>query len=144
RQGARQLRGAIVVAVCVAVALTMAASTATSATIKVTVGKPSETALKITPAKVPAGTVSFQVTNLGKRPHAFQVCSSPLGGKASKCTGPRTAKIAPGKTAKLVVKLGIGKHEFLDPLAGKTTGTLTVVAAATTGGGGGSTTPPTK
>jgi mono/diheme cytochrome c family protein len=120
---------------CAAVALPMAAWTATGATVKVTVGKPRETAFTIAPSKVSAGTVTFQVTNAGKQPHAFQVCTSPLGGTASKCVGPKTAVLAPGKTATLTAKLGTGKHEYLDPTghaAGK--GTLVVIAA--TGGGG--------
>jgi mono/diheme cytochrome c family protein/uncharacterized cupredoxin-like copper-binding protein len=138
RHGVWQLRGAIVLAICVAVALPMAASTATSATVKVTVGKPREMAFTITPTKVSAGTVTFQVTNAGKLPHVFQVCSSPLGGGAVKCAGPKTATIEPGKTVKLVAKLGIGKHEYLDPVTGHTAakGTLVVIAAAPTAGGG--------
>src|SRR5215471_999933 len=119
RHGVNQLRGAVVLAVCAAIALPMAAWTATGATvIKVTAGKPREMAFTITPSKVSAGTVTFQVTNGGKVPHAFQVCSSPLGGSASKCAGPKTKTIAPGKTASLVAKLGIGKHEYLDPVIG--------------------------
>jgi mono/diheme cytochrome c family protein len=146
RHGVGQLRGAVVLAVCVAVALPMAASTATSATVKVTVGKPREMAFMITPSKVSAGTVTFQVTNAGKLPHAFQVCSSPLGGTASKCAGPKTVTIAPGKTAKLVAKLGIGKHEYLDPVTGHTAakGTLVVIAAVPSAGGGTTTTTPAK
>jgi uncharacterized cupredoxin-like copper-binding protein len=139
-----QLRGAVVLATCVAVALPMAASTATGATVKVTVGKPREMAFTINPSKVSAGTVTFQVTNGGKLPHAFQVCSSALGGSAVKCAGPKTATIAPGKTAKLVAKLGAGKHEYLDPVTGHTAakGTLVVIAAPPTVGGT-STTPST-
>jgi mono/diheme cytochrome c family protein/uncharacterized cupredoxin-like copper-binding protein len=144
RQGV--FRGAVVVAVCVAIALPMAASTATSATVKVTVGKPREMAFTIVPAKVSAGTVTFQVTNVGKVAHAFQVCASPLGGSASKCAGPKTRTIAPGKTATLVAKLGIGKHEYLDPVTGHSAakGTLVVIAATPSGGGGTTTTTPAK
>lgn len=144
RFGSGQLRAAVVLAFCAAVALPMAASTATSATIKVTVGKPKEMAVTLSPAKVGAGTVTFQVTNSGKLPHVFQVCSSPLGGKASSCSGPKTAKLAPGKTAKLVAKLGIGKHELLDPAnASGFRGTLVVIAAAASSGGGTTTKPTT-
>ena len=114
----------------------MAAWTATSATvIKVTAGKPREMAFTITPSKVSAGTVTFQVTNAGKVAHAFQVCSSPLGGTASKCSGPKTAVLAPGKTARLVAKLGIGKHEYLDPVTGHAAAKGTLVVIAATGGG---------
>ena len=142
--GSGQLRAAVVLALCAAVALPMAASTATSTTIKVTLGKPKEMGLTISPAKVGAGTVTFQVTNSGKLPHVFQVCSSPLGGKASRCSGPKTAKLGPGKTAKLVAKLGIGKHEFLDPAnATGFKGTLVVIAAAPSSGGGTTTNPTT-
>jgi mono/diheme cytochrome c family protein/uncharacterized cupredoxin-like copper-binding protein len=144
RQGI--FRGAIVLALCAAVALPMAALTATSATVKVTVGKPREMAFTITPSKVSAGTVTFQVRNAGKMAHAFQVCSSPLGGSASKCTGPKTKAIAPGKTATLVAKLGIGKHEYLDPVTGHSAakGTLLVIAATPSAGGGTATTTPSK
>ena len=62
-----QLRGAVVLAICVAVALPTAASTATSATVMVTVGKPREMAFTITPSKVSAGNVTFQVTIGGYR-----------------------------------------------------------------------------
>src|SRR5262249_26524196 len=141
----RQVKGALVLAACVAVALPGAAYTATTATVKVTVGKPREMSFTIAPSKVSAGTVTFQVTNAGKVAHAFQVCSSPLGGAATKCSGPTTAMIAPGKTVKLTAKLGIGKHEYLDPVtghaAGGAKGTLVVIAASgggSSGGGGGS------
>src|SRR5215471_5223353 len=100
RHGVNQLRGAVVLAVCAAIALPMAAWTATGATVvKVTVGKPREMAFTITPSKVSAGTVTFEVTNSGKLPHAFQICSSPLRGGAATCAGPKTAIIAPGRTA---------------------------------------------
>jgi mono/diheme cytochrome c family protein/uncharacterized cupredoxin-like copper-binding protein len=146
RHGTGQLRGAIALAICAAVAAPLAASTATSATIKVTVGKPREMAFTITPSKVSAGTVTFQVTNAGKVAHAFQVCASPLAGSASKCAGPKTATIAPGKTARLVAKLGIGKHEYLDPVTGHSAakGTLVVIAASPSAGGGTTTTTPPK
>jgi len=141
-----QLRGAFVVVICAAVAAPMAASTATSATVKVTVGKPREMAFTITPSKVSAGTVTFQVTNAGKVAHVFQVCSSPLGGSATKCAGPKTATIKPGKTARLIAKLGIGKHEYLDPVTGHSAakGTLVVIAASPSAGGGTTTTTPPK
>ena len=134
RQGVK-LRGAMLVAACAAVAAPMAASTATSANVKVTVGKPREMAFTITPSKVSAGTVTFQVTNAGKVPHAFQVCSSPLGGTASTCAGPKTAVLSPGKTAKLTARLGIGKHEYLDPVAGHAAAKGTLVVIAATSGG---------
>jgi mono/diheme cytochrome c family protein/uncharacterized cupredoxin-like copper-binding protein len=144
RQGV--FRAAIVLTICAAVALPMAAWTATSATVKVTVGKPREMAFTITPSKVSAGTVTFQVTNAGKLGHAFQVCSSPLGGSAGKCAGPKTSTIAPGRTARLVAKLGIGKHEYLDPVTGHSAakGTLVVSAASPSAGGGTTATPPPK
>jgi mono/diheme cytochrome c family protein/uncharacterized cupredoxin-like copper-binding protein len=136
RHGGGQVRGAVVLAACAAIALPMAAWTATSATvIKVTAGKPREMAFTITPSKVSAGTVTFQVTNAGKVAHAFQVCSSPLGGTASRCSGPKTAVLAPGKSARLVAKLGIGKHEYLDPVTGHAAAKGTLVVIAATGGG---------
>jgi mono/diheme cytochrome c family protein/uncharacterized cupredoxin-like copper-binding protein len=147
RHWVNQLRRAVVVVVGAAIALPMTAWAATGATVvKVTVGEPREMAFTITPSRVSAGTVTFQVTNGGKLPHAFQVCSSPLGGGAATCAGPKTATIAPGKTAKLVAKLGIGNHEYLDPVTGHTAarGTLVVIAVAPSAREGTTTTTPAK
>jgi mono/diheme cytochrome c family protein len=142
-----QLRVTVVVAVWAAIALEMTVWASTGATVvKVTVGKPREMAFTLTPSKVSAGTVTFEVSNSGKLPHAFQVCSSPLRGRAATCAGPKTAIIAPGKTAMLVAKLAIGKHQYHDPITGHTAarGTLFVVIAAAqaAGGKGGTTTTP--
>jgi mono/diheme cytochrome c family protein len=140
-----QLRVTVVVAVCAALALEMTVWAATGETVvKVTVGKAREMAFTLTPSKVSAGTVTFEVTNDGKLPHAFQVCSSPLRGRVATCGGPKTAIIAPGKTAMLVAKLGIGRHQYLDPITGHTAakGTLVVViAVAPPARANGSTTP---
>jgi len=147
RHWVNQLRGTVVVAVCAAIALPMGAWAATGATVvMVTAGEPREMAFTITPSKVSAGTVSFQVTNGGKLPHAFQVCSSPLRGRAATCTGPKTAIIAPGRTATLVAKLGIGKYRYLDPVTGHKAakGTLVVIAVAPSAGAGTTTTTPAK
>jgi mono/diheme cytochrome c family protein/uncharacterized cupredoxin-like copper-binding protein len=141
------VRGTVVVAMFAAVALSMTAwATAGGTVVEVTVGKPREMGFTITPSKVSAGTVTFEVTNVGKLPHAFQVCSRPLRSSAASCVGPKTATMAPGKAATLVAKLGIGKHEYLDPVTGHTgaRGTLVVIAAAPTAGGGTATTTPAR
>src|SRR6266487_4600008 len=58
-----------------------------AATITVIAGKPSELLFKLSTKKVSPGKVTFKVTNQGRLPHTFEICSSPKGGSANKCKG---------------------------------------------------------
>jgi cytochrome c6 len=87
-------------------------------TITVIAGKPSELAFKLSATKVAIGKVTFKVTNQGRLPHTFEICSSPKGGSANKCKGKVTPSLAHGKSATLIVTLGKGQYEYLCTVPG--------------------------
>jgi uncharacterized cupredoxin-like copper-binding protein len=133
--------------------------------VSVTAGKPSELAFKLSKTSmVPAGTITFKVTNLGVAFHNFKVCTIPVPGAAGAknvCFGKGTRILHHGQSATLTVTLSLaGKYEFLCTVTGHAAagmkGLLGVgVAVATSeekaaataggtsgsGGGGTSTTP---
>lgn len=75
-----------------------------AATVKVTA---TEMKFALTPKSAPKGSVTFVVANKGKLPHDFKIA------------GKKTAKLAPGKTARLTVRLAkAGKYAFLCTLPG--------------------------
>lgn len=88
-------------------------------TISVTAGAPRELSFKISPARITASPAVFRVTNKGKLPHSFKVCTKPSpNDKANSCTGVATKRLAPGATATLTVKLSAnGKYEYLSGIA---------------------------
>jgi uncharacterized cupredoxin-like copper-binding protein len=96
-------------------ALPAFAHTAKSAgtTVTVTAGKPSEFGFKLSTKSVAHGSVTFKVTNGGKIPHDFKICSSSKGGSANSCAGKATPVLAPGKSATLTVTLAAGTYEYL-------------------------------
>jgi len=97
---------------------TTTAAKAVATTVIVTAGKPSELAFKLSTKKVPPGTVTFKVTNLGRLPHTFEICSSPKGGAANTCKGKLTPVLAQGKSATLTVTLAKGQYEYLCTVPG--------------------------
>ena len=75
-----------------------------AATVKVT-GTEMKLALNV--KSVPKGSVTFVVTNKGKVAHDFKIA------------GKKTPKLAPGKTARLVVRFAkAGKYPFVCTLPG--------------------------
>ena len=115
-------------------------STARPSTFQLyTAGAPAEQRFQLTPASgIPAGRVTFRVTNAGTVPHSFKLCSRPLAvtpaaGAPATCAGTATATLAPGRSATLTVTLTPGRWAFLSTLAGQAArglrGVLTVVAA---------------
>jgi uncharacterized cupredoxin-like copper-binding protein len=94
----------------------LAAPTAT--TVTVTAGKPSELRFTLSKRSVPAGTVTFKVTNKGAAIHDFKIA------------GKKTKPLAAGKSATLRVTLKKGKAAFLCTVPGHAAagmkGTLTV------------------
>ena len=79
-----------------------ASNAATASTVTVTLGKPSEFGIALSKKSVPAGKVTFKVTNKGAIEHDFKI-----GGKVTK-------NLKPGQSALLVVKLKkTGKSAFL-------------------------------
>ncbi len=91
--------------------------------ISVTAGKPSELAFKLSKTSlVPAGTITFKVTNLGVAFHNFKICTIPVPGAAGAknvCFGKGTPILKHGQSATLRVKLSLaGKYEFLCSVTG--------------------------
>jgi len=89
-------------------------------TILVTAGKPSEFAFTLSKRTMPAGNVKFKVTNKGKVPHTFEVCTGvTTSSKANACKGKVTTTLAPGHSQTITVfALKKGKHEFLCTVPG--------------------------
>jgi uncharacterized cupredoxin-like copper-binding protein len=119
-----------------AVATAAGQTKASVPTITVTLGKPSEYRITVSRASAPVGTVTFKVTNKGKKAHSFKVCAKPsTPAAATSCGGDATKLIAPGKTGKLTVTLDKGGHLYLSSAAGDAKrgmkGTFTSGAAAT-------------
>ena len=110
------LMGSAAVAGLALAASALGAPTAT--TVTVTAGKPSELKFTLSKKTVPAGAVTFKVTNKGTSTHDFKI-----GGK-------KTALLKAGKSATLKVTLKKGKAAFLCTVPGHAAagmkGTLTV------------------
>src|SRR6266581_3746058 len=91
--------------------------------ITVTAGKPSELAFKLSKTSlVPAGTITFKVTNLGVAFHNFKICTIPVPGAAGAkdaCFGKSTRILKHGQSATLTVSFSLaGKYEFLCTVTG--------------------------
>ena len=91
--------------------------------IAVTAGKPSELAFKLSKTSmVPAGTITFKVTNMGVAFHNFKVCTIPVpsaAGAKNICFGKGTPILKHGQSATLTVSLSLaGKYEFLCTVTG--------------------------
>ena len=107
---------ASLIVLCVAAVPALAARSHAHATA-VTVTA-SEFKFKLSKTAVPAGSVTFSVTNKGKIPHDFKI------------NGKKTPLLKPGKSAKLTVTLSAGKLAYLCTVPGHSAagmkGTLTV------------------
>jgi uncharacterized cupredoxin-like copper-binding protein len=141
---------------------TTRATAATATVITVTAGKPVELGFKLSKfSNIPAGTVTFKVTNEGLAFHSFKLCTTPVATAAKNtCTGVVTKLLKHGQSATLTVKLTkSGKYEYLCAVPGHAAAgmkgligigvvekpaakatTTTTTTGALTGGGGGSTT----
>jgi iron uptake system component EfeO len=94
---------AVLVGVLVVPAAALAGSARQGAATKVTVTL-TDTKLGVSPSGLQAGSTTFTVVNHGKRLHAFQITGPGLK------TGLRTAKLAPGKSAKVTLDLQSGAY----------------------------------
>jgi uncharacterized cupredoxin-like copper-binding protein len=96
---------------------------AVPATITVTAGKPSELAFKLSKTSmVPAGKITFKVTNQGVAFHNFRICSKPVASATAAtnaCSGKTTPTLKHGESATLTVTISkTGKYEFLCTVSG--------------------------
>jgi uncharacterized cupredoxin-like copper-binding protein len=93
-------------------------STVKASTVGVTAGLPAEFKFKVSKTSVPAGKVTFIVTNRGNLPHDFKIA------------GKKTPLLQAGKTARLVVTLKKGKSAYMCTVSGHAAagmkGTITV------------------
>jgi uncharacterized cupredoxin-like copper-binding protein len=117
---------------CCGVALASHAAAKTT-TVSVTAGKPSEFKFKLSKTKVPAGKVTFSVTNGGSIMHSFKVCTSNKGGTANSCAGTGTKILSPKAKAKATLTLTLtkGKHEYLCTVPGHAAGGMKGVLTVT-------------
>src|SRR5260221_9366369 len=89
--------------------------------VTVTAGKPSELAFKLSKfSALPAGPITFKVTNMGLGFHDFKICTTPVTSLAKNaCLGKVTKLLHHGDTATLTVTLTKdGKYEYLCAVPG--------------------------
>lgn len=94
---------------------------ATRTVVRVTLGKPAELGIVLSrSSRLPAGDVTFVVTNRGKVGHDFKLCTVPVATSAANaCKGRATAVLAPGRSATLKVRLADRRtYEFLCSVPG--------------------------
>src|SRR4051812_19722163 len=132
-------------------------TTAKVTVVTVTLGEPSELALKLSKfSNLPPGPITFNVKNAGKVAHSFGICASTMtDATMNVCPAKKTAVLKPGQSAALkLVLMKKGKYEYLSTVAGQAAagmkGLLGVgvkVAASTSAGttrpGSGASTTPT-
>ena len=116
--------GAVVAAVGVVWGVpSLAQGSASAASITVTAGKPSEFGYILSTKTAKVGSVTFKVTNKGKLPHDFKVCSASSSKLALTCTGKGTATLSPGASANITIKFTkAGSYEYLCTLPGHAAG----------------------
>src|SRR4051795_11499141 len=85
------------------------ATTGKVTVINVSLGKPTELGIKLSKfSMIPAGAVTFKVTNSGAGWHNFVLCAKPVASPASAknaCVGKKTAILKHGQAALLTVAL---------------------------------------
>jgi len=91
--------------------------------ITVTAGKPSELAFKLSKTSmVPAGTITFKVTNMGVAFHNFKLCAKSIASAtdvSDACTGKATPVLKHGQSATFTITVSKkGKYEFLCTVTG--------------------------
>src|SRR5215468_11082863 len=91
--------------------------------ITVTAGKPSELAFKLSKSSmVPAGSITFKVTNMGIAFHNFRLCARPIAiptAAKNACAGKGTPTLKHGQSATFTVNIAkTGLYEFLCTITG--------------------------
>jgi uncharacterized cupredoxin-like copper-binding protein len=115
------LLGALIASLALAVSFPLVAGAATkTSAVTVTISPTNEFLFHLSKKTVPAGKVTFKVTNNGQLPHDFELCSSNKGTtKANACAGKTSAMINPTQTKTLTVTVSkAGKYEYLCTVPG--------------------------
>jgi uncharacterized cupredoxin-like copper-binding protein len=89
--------------------------------VTVTAGKPTELGFKLSKSSLlPAGTITFKVTNKGVATHNFEICATPVNNIfANSCKGTTTKMLKPGQSATVTVTLKKkGQYQFLCSVPG--------------------------
>ena len=96
---------------------------AASASVSVTMGKPSEFGYVLSTKTVAHGKVTFAISNKGNLPHDFKICASNKGGTATACTGTGSAQVSPGAMGTFSYTFKTpGSYEYLCTLPGHAAG----------------------
>ena len=118
-------------AICFAVAALVVTSSALArsgsktliSNVTVTAGQPAEFHFTVAPSTVKHGIIVFKITNKGKLPHDFKLCSKASSSLANSCTGRASKQLSPGQsdTFRTTVTLK-GTYEYLCTLPGHAAG----------------------
>ena len=118
----RVLLPVVAAVVFVAVPVAQAKPARSTATITVTIGKPSEFGFKLSSKTAAHGAITFNVTNGGNVPHDFKLCSKASATKADTCAGKAIKLLTPGQSATLKVTVAkAGTYEYLCTVPGHAT-----------------------
>ena len=91
--------------------------------VTVTAGQPAEFHFTVAPSTVKHGIIVFKITNKGKLPHDFRLCSKAGSSLANSCNGRSSGQINPGASGTLRVSvLFKGTYECLCTLPGHAAG----------------------
>jgi uncharacterized cupredoxin-like copper-binding protein len=148
------MKGVLIVAACAACTVVgfqavVAAGRPAGTVVTVTAGKPAEYKFTLSKTALLPTTVTFKVTNRGKLPHQFEVCTEPTGTATSNsCFGDSTKVLQPGQSATLTVTFTKrGTFEYLSVTRGQAAkgmkGLIGIGVTLTGVTPGGSTTPST-
>jgi uncharacterized cupredoxin-like copper-binding protein len=120
----RPLIGLAVVALVVAPsALARSGSKTLISNVTVTAGQPAEFHFIVAPSSVKHGIIVFKITNQGKLPHDFKLCSKASSSLANSCNGRSSGQISPGASATLRVSVLLkGTYEYLCTVPGHAAG----------------------
>jgi uncharacterized cupredoxin-like copper-binding protein len=106
-----------------ATALALSGSRTLSSNVTVTAGQPAEFHFIVAPSTVKHGIIVFKITNKGKLPHDFKLCSKASSSLANSCNGRSSGQINPGASGTLRVSVLLkGTYEYLCTLPGHAAG----------------------
>ena len=91
--------------------------------VTVTAGQPAEFHFIVAPSAVKRGIIVFKITNKGKLPHDFKLCSRASSSLANSCNGRSSGQISPGQSKTLRASVLLkGTYEYLCTVPGHAAG----------------------